>query len=42
VNPLPGLLSAIGIKLNPVANNLSPIGDNLEGHAIANTRVDCG
>jgi DNA-directed RNA polymerase subunit omega len=42
VNPLPSLLSAIGIKLNTVAKHLSTVGDNLERRAIANTRVDRG
>jgi len=41
-NPLPGLLSAIGIKLNTVAKDLSTVGDNLERHAIASTWVDRG
>jgi hypothetical protein len=41
-NLLPGLLSAEGIKLNTVAKNLSTICDNLERHAITNTRVDRG
>jgi hypothetical protein len=36
------LLGAVGIKLNAIANNLSTLGDNLERHAIANTRVDRG
>jgi hypothetical protein len=41
-NPLLGLLSAISIKLDAVAKYLSTVGDGLERHAIANTRVDCG
>ena len=41
-NPLPGLLGAVGIKLDTVAKHLSTAGDNLERHAIANTRVDRG
>jgi hypothetical protein len=41
-NPLPGLLGAVGIKLNTVAKHLSAAGDNLERHAIANAGVDCG
>jgi hypothetical protein len=40
-DPLPGLLCAVGIKLDAVANDLSIVGDDLERHAIANTRVDC-
>src|ERR1035441_8570913 len=41
-NPLPGLLSAEGIKLNTVAKDLRTVGDNLERRAIADTRVECG
>ena len=41
-NPLPGLLGAVGIKLDTIAKHLSTAGDNLERHAIANARVDCG
>jgi hypothetical protein len=41
-NPLPGLLSAVGIKLNTVTKHLSTAGDNLERLAIADTRVDRG
>ena len=41
-NPLFGLLSAIGIKLNAVANDLSTAGDNVERQAIANTRINRG
>jgi len=41
-NPLPGLLGAVGIKLNTVSKDRSTGGDALERHAIANTRVDCG
>ena len=40
-NPLPGLLGPVRIKLNAVAKHFSTVGDNLEGHAIANTGVDC-
>jgi hypothetical protein len=36
------LLGAEGITLNIIPNHLSTIGDNLERHAIANTRVDRG
>jgi hypothetical protein len=36
------LLGAVGIKLDTVAKHLSTAGDNLERHAIANTRVDRG
>jgi hypothetical protein len=41
-NPPSGLLGPVDIKLNTVAKHLSTVGDNLECHAIANTRVDCG
>jgi hypothetical protein len=41
-NPLPGLIGTVGIKLDTIAKHLSTAGDNLEGHAIANTRVDRG
>jgi hypothetical protein len=41
-NPLPGLLGPAGIKLNTMAKHFSTIGDNLERHAITNTRVDLG
>jgi hypothetical protein len=41
-NPLPGLLSAVGIQLDAVAQHVSAARDRLEGHAIANTRVNCG
>ena len=41
-NPLPGLLGAVGIKLDTVAKDLSTVGDNLERRAIANTRVERG
>jgi hypothetical protein len=42
LNMLFGLLGAVGIKLNAIANNLSSVGGNLERHAIANARVDRG
>jgi hypothetical protein len=35
------LLSAIGIKLNTIAKDLSIAGDNLERRAIANTGIKC-
>jgi len=40
-NPLPGLLSAVGIKLDAVAQHLGTTGDRLEGYAVAHARVDC-
>jgi len=39
-NPLPGLVSAVGIKFDAVAKHLGATGDYLEGHAIANAGVD--
>jgi hypothetical protein len=39
-NPLPGLLGPVSIKLDAVPKHVSTAGDNLERHAIANTRVD--
>jgi hypothetical protein len=42
VNPLPGLLGPVSIKLDAVAKHLSSPCNGLERHAIANTRVDCG
>jgi hypothetical protein len=41
-NPLPGLLGAVGINFNTVANHLSTVGDNLERYTIANTWVERG
>jgi hypothetical protein len=41
-NSLPGLLGTVRIQLNTVPNHLSTIGDCLERHAIANTRVERG
>jgi hypothetical protein len=40
VNPLPGLLSAVGIKLNAVSKDRSTAGDRLEGHAIAGAGIE--
>jgi len=34
-NPLPGLLSAAGIKLDAVAKYVGPTGDSVERHAVA-------
>jgi hypothetical protein len=34
------LLGPVGIELDTEANDLSTIGDDLEGHAIANAWVD--
>jgi hypothetical protein len=39
---LPGLLGAVGIKLNAIAQYVGTAGDNLERHTMANTRVYCG
>ena len=39
-NSLPGLLGAVGVKLDTVTKNFSAAGDNLECRAIANTRVE--
>jgi hypothetical protein len=41
-NPLPGFLGAVGIKLDTVAKHLGTLSDGLEGHAIADTRVERG
>jgi hypothetical protein len=41
-NPLPGLLGAVGIQLDPVAKHMGSACNSLERHSIANTRVDCG
>jgi hypothetical protein len=41
-NPLPGLFGTVGVKLNTVTKHVGTAGDHLEGHAIANTRVDRG
>jgi hypothetical protein len=38
----PGLLGAVGVKLDAVAKHLGTAGDRLERHAIANARVDRG
>jgi hypothetical protein len=38
----PGLLRAVGIKLDAIAKHVGIAGDRLEGHAIANTRVTGG
>jgi hypothetical protein len=40
VNPLLGLLSAVGIKLDTVAKHLGAACDRLEGHAITDARID--
>jgi hypothetical protein len=42
VNPLPGLIRAVSIKLDAIAKHFSTVSDGLKRHAIANTRVDCG
>jgi hypothetical protein len=34
-NPLPGLVSTVGIELDPVAKHLGAAGDRLEGHSVA-------
>jgi hypothetical protein len=39
-NALPGLLGAVGIKLDAVAKHLRTISDNLERHAIADTGIE--
>jgi hypothetical protein len=41
VNPLPGLIGTVGIKLDAIAKHLSTVGDNLECHAIADTGIKC-
>ena len=38
-NLLPGLLSAVGIKLDAVAQHFGVTGNCLEGYTIANTRI---
>src|ERR1019366_6743839 len=38
-NPAPGLFGPVGIKLDTVAQYLSPVGNNLKRHAIADTGV---
>jgi hypothetical protein len=38
-NPLPGLLGAVGIKLDTVAEHFGAAGDRLEGHAIADAGI---
>jgi hypothetical protein len=40
-NALPGLLGAVGIKLDAVAKQLGAAGDCLESHAIADAGVYC-
>jgi hypothetical protein len=39
-NPLPGLLSAVGIQFDTVAEYLGTAGDRLEGHAIAGAGIE--
>ena len=39
-SPLPGLLRAVGVKLDAVANDLGAAGDRLERYAIADARIE--
>jgi hypothetical protein len=39
-NPLPGLLGAVGVKLDTEAKYLGAAGDRLEGHAITDAGID--
>jgi hypothetical protein len=39
-NPPPGLLGAVGVKLDSVAKHIGAGGDRLEGDTIADARID--
>jgi hypothetical protein len=39
-NPVPGLLSAVGIKLDAIAKHFCTAGDRLERHSIADAGID--